>query len=105
MAGDNVVPIRPWIMPTPELDPHLQGLINEINGVNDPESFLGGPHLEIGQVYRHPQETRLLRVSSGAYLRNGRISNWWTWTYVDPMGVDTDDTGEGYGWAGEPIDI
>ena len=50
----------------------------------------------VGKTLYHP-DGRRVRITGGAYLRNGRVSNWWDWRPVLPDG-SLGETESGYGW-------
>jgi len=50
--------------------------------------------LRIGGVYNHP-EYGPIRIDSGDYLVDGRISNWYKWTVLSD---DTVQSGYGTRW-------
>ncbi len=61
--------------------------------------------LIVGEVYRHPQDGRLLRVTDGSYLGGyERVSNYWHWRYLDEESLVAGDSGQGYGWAAKPVE-
>ncbi len=61
--------------------------------------------LVVGKVYRHPQSDRLLRVTDGSFLGGyQRVSNFWTWRYLDEEFQLAGESGQGYGWKAEPVD-
>jgi len=52
--------------------------------------------LEVGKIINH-HDGRKIKVVDGAFLRNGRVSNLWSWREV----LDNGSFGEiehGYGW-------
>ena len=98
--ADDPIPLLALDALTPGDHSRLTKLARELSC---PEEFLGGPCLVIGETYRHPASGLLLRVTSGQYLSGGRVSNWWTWQYLDAAGEPTGDEDKGYGWAGHPI--
>lgn len=50
----------------------------------------------IGKVLMHPKGYKV-RVLDGAFLRNGRVSNHWTWVRINDDGTDGEKE-SGYGW-------
>jgi hypothetical protein len=60
------------------------------------ESVLGGPPVEIGKRYWHPQDG-LIEITSGQYWGTHGLSNFWRWTVIA-----TDETHHGYGDDWEP---
>lgn len=69
-----------------------------------PDSFLGGPCLVVGERYKHPKSKRMLLVTGGSYYGGyGRVSNFFSWTYLDSRGRRTRERGHGYGWSAKPI--
>jgi len=89
----------------------LPGSIAElVQEINSPESFLGGPCLVVGKVYKEPDSGKLVRITSGQYLGYcgdgiGRISNFWYWEVVDEDHKPTGEKGHGYGWSSEPLEV
>lgn len=84
------------------MNTELQKLVAELNSS---ESFLGGPSLKVGSVYRYPPDGRLLRVTSGSYLDDyGRVSNHWYWEYLSDDLQPTGETDYGYGWSANPVE-
>lgn len=60
------------------------------------ESTFGKP-LEIGMVTNHP-DGRTVKIRSGTFWSNGRVSNWWTWQEIFANGELGKDE-SGYGWT------
>jgi len=58
--------------------------------------------LMIGKVYEHP-DGRKVRITSGNYEVDHRISNFWYWDFVDDDFKSTGETGHGYGWMDRPL--
>lgn len=87
----------------------LEKIAELVAHANSPQSFLGGPHLQIGKVYAH-KEGKRVRITSGDYLTYdvpdgiGRICNWWEWEFVDQYHRPTGEKGHGYGWSGTPLE-
>ena len=51
-----------------------------------------------GMRVMHPTDG-LVELVDGAYLRNGRVSNHWTWQRVKKDGSLFKEVKSGYGWA------
>lgn len=83
------------------MNQELQKLVAELNSS---ESFLGGPSLKVGSVYRYQDDGRLIRIVSGQYLSGGRISNHWKWEYLTDEFEPTGETEYGYGWSASPVE-
>lgn len=74
------------------------------NWVHRENAKLGEGCLVVGNVYRHPQNRKLLRVMSGEFIGGyGRISNHWHWDYLFEDHAPTGESGQGYGWHAKPI--
>jgi hypothetical protein len=52
--------------------------------------------MKIGAIIQHP-DGRNVKIKSGAFLRNGRVSNFWYWNEVKEDGSLGEDEC-GYGW-------
>lgn len=52
--------------------------------------------MKVGADIKHP-DGYTVRVISGQFLSNGRVSNWWTWRRVNYDGSFGPET-SGYGW-------
>lgn len=52
--------------------------------------------MKIGAVIKHPDGYKV-KVLSGQFLRNGRVSNWWEWRRVKADGT-LGKKESGYGW-------
>jgi len=55
------------------------------------ESVVGGPPVEIGKRYTHPQYGEI-EITSGQYWGTHGLSNFWYWTVIE-----TGETKHGYG--------
>jgi hypothetical protein len=55
------------------------------------EDVLGGPPVQIGKTYRHPDDG-LITITGGSYWGNHGLSNFWYWTVLE-----TGETHHGYG--------
>lgn len=56
----------------------------------------------IGEVYKHPENGRLVYITSGQYMGDYGVSNFWYWKYVRSDGT-LGRTSCGYGWNDKPI--
>ena len=69
----------------------IENIVKQINkGLQDKSS------MKVGAVVSHP-DGRKVKIIDGAYLRNGRVSNFWSWREVmssNKLG----DIEHGYGW-------
>lgn len=61
------------------------------------EATTGGPPYAVGDVVTHP-DGRTVKIASGQYWSNGRVSNWWTWNEVNADG-SLGEPESGYGWT------
>lgn len=52
--------------------------------------------MKLGKTLKHP-DGRTVKITGGAFLRNGRVSNFWTWREVLPSGKLGKEE-DGYGW-------
>lgn len=69
----------------------LYDVVRQLN-----EEMASQSSMEIGKVIKHP-DGRMVKVIDGAYLRNGRVSNSWTWREVKADGK-LGPKEHGYGW-------
>lgn len=47
------------------------------------EDVIGGPPVEIGKRYQHPEDG-LIEITSGQYWGQHGLSNFWYWNVLDP---------------------
>lgn len=52
--------------------------------------------MKVGAIIEHPEGYKV-KVIDGAYLRNGRVSNFWSWRRVNDDG-SLGKVESGYGW-------
>lgn len=52
--------------------------------------------MQIGVTIKHP-DGRMVKIKSGQYLSNGRVSNFWYWNETMPDGSLGPEE-HGYGW-------
>jgi hypothetical protein len=55
-----------------------------------------GCQMSVGKTMRHPSG-RTVKIKSGQFLSNGRVSNFWCWNEIKPDGTIGPDE-HGYGW-------
>jgi hypothetical protein len=55
------------------------------------EDIIGGATLEVGKVYKHPEDGPI-EVTSGQYWGKHGLSNFWYWTVIE-----TGESHYGYG--------
>lgn len=72
-------------------NPHLARIAAAINAEEAARS-----KMKVGEFIKHPDGYNV-KVISGAYLRNGRVSNWWEWQRVNEDGT-LGPVEAGYGW-------
>ena len=53
-------------------------------------------NMEVGKTVRHP-DGRNVKIKSGQFLSNGRVSNFWYWNEVKADGTLGPEE-HGYGW-------
>lgn len=70
------------------------------NAMTDNNGRVTMANLYIGAISRHPVSNRLVVIMNGAYERNGLLSNYWDWIYLDD-----ESRGKGYGWEFEVLTI
>ena len=81
----------------------MRNLYDLARELSAPERLLGGPCLQIGSTYRHPNSGKLVRIMSGQYMGTYGVSNFWRWREV----LEDGSLGEeecGYGWTGKPVE-
>ena len=81
----------------------MRNLYDLAREMSTPESFLGGPCLQVGSTYRHPTTGKLVRITSGQYMGAYGVSNFWYWREVLSDGSLGEEQ-HGYGWTGEPVE-
>lgn len=69
----------------------ISKLVNKINN-----SFAKQSSMEIGKTIAHP-DGRMVKIKSGRFLSNGRVSNFWHWNEVKKDGTLGPEE-FGYGW-------
>lgn len=52
--------------------------------------------MKVGKTLKHP-DGRTVKITSGQYLSNGRVSNFWHWREIREDGTLGPDE-NGYGW-------
>lgn len=52
--------------------------------------------MQVGKVVKHPDGYNV-KVIEGAFLRNGRVSNFWSWQRINEDGT-LGPVESGYGW-------
>lgn len=72
-------------------NPALAAIAADINAGLEAES-----KMRVGAIVMHPDGYKVY-VIDGAYLRNGRVSNHWTWQRVNEDGT-LGERESGYGW-------
>jgi hypothetical protein len=70
----------------------LQTIANQIN-----QGFADSCNMKIGKIINHPDGYKV-KVISGQFLSNGRVSNFWYWKKVLKNGKLTKKEYCGYGW-------
>lgn len=60
------------------------------------QGFAAKSNMKIGEIITHPKGYKV-KVTSGQFLRNGRVSNFWTWFRVNEDGTLGEEE-SGYGW-------
>jgi hypothetical protein len=71
------------------------GLARVAAGIN--ASLAAESNMRVGAIVMHPDGYKV-KVIDGAFLRNGRVSNFWRWQRVNDDGSLNDTVECGYGW-------
>jgi len=62
------------------------------------QDLVGGEHLEIGMVTKHPETGKTVKITGGQYWGEYGLSNFWYWREVLPGGSLSEVEEHGYGW-------